>query len=163
MLDLKLEYRINSLDDTRDLAEKLAKTVMDLPSQALVMYLKGDLGAGKTTFCRYLIQALGHDGNVKSPTYTLVEPYELKDVKVFHFDLYRLADPEELEYMGVRDYFGDQCVCLIEWAQKGEDFLPQADLALNLELESGEQSRKVSIESQSRVGDLVVKTMQNVE
>lgn len=99
-----------------------------------VIALHGNLGSGKTTLCRGLIRALGHQGAVKSPTFTLVEPYELRGTRVLHYDLYRLSDPEEVEYLGMRDFLDGRTLTLIEWPEKAAGFLPPPDLELFLDL-----------------------------
>ena len=124
---------LNGEEETVRLGERLSDLLVPLCQQehrAYSLHLQGDLGAGKTTLSRGFILRQHYQGTVKSPTYTLVEPYAFENFSIFHFDLYRLSDPEELEYMGIRDYFSKSACCLIEWPEKACGVLPPADLAV---------------------------------
>ena len=120
-----------------------------------IIYLDGPLGAGKTTLVRGVLSGLGYHGTVRSPTYTLVEPYTVDARRVFHFDLFRLTDVEELEFVGVRDYFDGDATCLVEWPERGEGLLPPADLVIHLRFDGS--ARRVILESRSPRGDRFVK------
>ena len=134
--------------------ERLAKVfkayLAEDSAHSLVVYLNGELGAGKTTLTRRIVQSFGHQGNVKSPTYTLVEEYALPPYHLYHFDLYRLADPEELEFMGIRDYFRPQTLCLLEWASKGEGMIPEADILVQIDY--AEEGRNLHLYPKSEKG-----------
>ncbi|WP_286742535.1 MULTISPECIES: tRNA (adenosine(37)-N6)-threonylcarbamoyltransferase complex ATPase subunit type 1 TsaE [unclassified Pseudoalteromonas] len=138
----------------------MGNKVAAIIEQGAVIYLHGDLGAGKTTFTRGVVQGFGHTGKVKSPTYTLVEPYELTRANVYHFDLYRLGDPEELEYMGIRDYFSEQAICIVEWPEKGGEFIPVPDLDITLSYVGDE--RKIVMNSASERGIAIVEKLTNL-
>ena len=146
MTETELTFQLHNEDETIAVGQKLARHIQ----APLTLYLTGDLGAGKTTLSRGLIQGLGHKGAVKSPTYTLVEPYELDGVEVYHFDLYRLNDPEELEFMGIRDYFTLRSICIVEWPDKGEGLLPDADIHLHLKYFN--QGREIHIRALTESG-----------
>lgn len=120
----------------------------------LMIELRGELGAGKTTLSRAIIQFLGHKGAVKSPTYTLVEPYEHIQTPVYHFDLYRIADPDELHYLGVDAYFNESSICLVEWPERAGDLLPEADIVITLE--HAVPGRKISVNACSDNGRAVL-------
>ena len=100
----------------------------------LTVYLHGNLGAGKTTFVRGVLQGLGHTGKVKSPTYTLVEPYLVSGFNVYHFDLYRFNDADEWEAAGFREYFNEKSICLVEWPEKAGNLLPLASFDIKISI-----------------------------
>ncbi|UTF61621.1 tRNA (adenosine(37)-N6)-threonylcarbamoyltransferase complex ATPase subunit type 1 TsaE [Gilvimarinus sp. DA14] len=120
----------------------------------ITVHLQGDLGAGKTTLTRGVLRHFGHSGAVKSPTYTLVEVYQLPERDLYHFDLYRLGEPEELEYMGIRDYFATDSISLIEWPSRGEGVLPAPDVIATLKVQDG--GRIVKLEASSDRGAALI-------
>jgi tRNA threonylcarbamoyladenosine biosynthesis protein TsaE len=126
---MQIERRADSPEAMEVLGAQLAAHL----TAGLVIFFHGELGAGKTTLIRGILHGLGHRGAVKSPTYTLVEPYALAGMPVYHFDLYRLNDPEELEFIGVRDYLQGHGLCLIEWAERGSGVLPAPDVDVVIE------------------------------
>jgi tRNA threonylcarbamoyladenosine biosynthesis protein TsaE len=145
------------LDPAQSDAEPAPGSAVGIPSIGGVIHLHGDLGAGKTTLARGIMRGFGYTGAVKSPTYTLVEPYEFERCHIYHFDLYRLADPEEVEYLGVEDYFSDNNLCIIEWAEKGSNIIPAADLDIELETEG--TGRLLRCRSNSSKGLLIAKRL----
>lgn len=120
---------LNSAAATEALGARLAQAL----TAGCRIHLRGELGAGKTTLVRGLLRALGHAGAVKSPTYTLAEPYTLGDREIIHLDLYRLVEPDELEFLGLRDWLDGQAILLIEWPERGSGWLPAADVDIRLE------------------------------
>ena len=135
-----MQKYLDSTEATEQFGAELFKSV---PSKCLI-FLQGDLGAGKTTMVRGFLRAAGYNGTVKSPTYTLVEEYIVDGRKIFHFDLYRVVDPEELEWIGIRDYFDQDSICFIEWPDKGKGFLPQPDIIITLKPEG--LARSINLE-----------------
>ncbi len=149
----RLEQFLPDAQATRAFGKRLA----DCCRGGLLVFLHGDLGAGKTTLVRGFLLAAGCSGAVKSPTYTLVEPYSSQRGSFYHLDLYRLADPEELEWIGVRDLLDGEQVCLIEWPEQGAGFLPEADLHVYLAVENS--GRRVSLECGTARGERVVRCL----
>ena len=119
------------LNDTEATEQFGASLYKILPAKCVV-FLQGDLGAGKTTLVRGFLRASGYNGTVKSPTYNIVQEYAIAQQAVFHFDLYRLSSPEELEWIGINDYFAQQSICFIEWPDLGLGFLPEPDIIIAL-------------------------------
>jgi tRNA threonylcarbamoyladenosine biosynthesis protein TsaE len=119
-----------------------------------ILHLCGELGVGKTTLVRGFLRNLGHTATVKSPTYTLVEPYQLNGRTIYHFDFYRLGDPEELEYMGIRDYLEENVICLIEWPEKGGQFTPSPDIKIQIEHHA--EARLLEIKTYSTIGQSMI-------
>uniref|UniRef100_B1XVL4 tRNA threonylcarbamoyladenosine biosynthesis protein TsaE n=1 Tax=Polynucleobacter necessarius subsp. necessarius (strain STIR1) TaxID=452638 RepID=B1XVL4_POLNS len=148
-IDLYCRQEADTAALAKRLAASFAQYLSKQPDSHLNISLEGDLGAGKTTFARYLIQALGHEGKVKSPTYTLCESYplQLKDqaITVHHFDLYRMRDPLEWQEAGFAEHFDVPGICIIEWPKKAEGTLPRFDIQIQLAAGAEENERVIKI------------------
>ena len=138
---------LRSLEDTKNLGQEIAKEILKRKDKsAFIVFLDGDLGTGKTTLVKEIIFALGIKEKVKSPTFTIIEPYELNDKNIYHIDLYRINDPTELEIIGLREYLNEsEAIIFIEWPEKSFGFLKKFDLKISLK-HSSEKERKYKIE-----------------
>lgn len=139
---------------TLEAGKKLAEAVIADGPNRLVIHLIGDLGAGKTTFVRGLLRGLGHEGRVPSPTYTLVEPYELAGYSIHHVDLYRLVAAEEVEYLGLEDACDDRSLLLIEWPERAAGHLEEPDLGVILAIDG--TGRSLILRAESKTGAAVI-------
>ena len=147
----------------KDFAAAISQLLSKTPNAHLNISLEGDLGAGKTTFARYLIQGMGHEGKVKSPTYTLCEPYPLQVNKTaftaHHFDLYRMKDPLEWQEAGFGEYFDVPGFCLIEWPEKAEGTLPLFDIQIALSAGTQDDERNIQINAMTALGQSILDVM----
>ncbi|MEE4184668.1 MAG: tRNA (adenosine(37)-N6)-threonylcarbamoyltransferase complex ATPase subunit type 1 TsaE [Gammaproteobacteria bacterium] len=143
---------------TESVAAELARVLAAQPAGPLCVHLRGDLGAGKTTFARGLLRALGYVGRVPSPTYTLVEPYTVAGRDIWHMDLYRLSSGEELEFLGLDGAWSAGAVLLVEWPEHGKGFLPNNDLEIFLQVKP--DSRQLEISASTARGQRLLKAWQ---
>ncbi len=134
--------------------EALGQKLASLSPPGCKLFLQGELGSGKTTLVRGFLRGHGYEGIVKSPTYTLIEPYQLNDLEIYHFDLYRINDPEELESIGIRDYFSGSGICLLEWPEKGAALLGSPDVFIQIQYQ--DDQRKVSLEAKTSAGKDII-------
>ncbi|MCR4301775.1 MAG: tRNA (adenosine(37)-N6)-threonylcarbamoyltransferase complex ATPase subunit type 1 TsaE [Sulfuricaulis sp.] len=148
-----VERPARTVAEMEALGAKLAAQV----GNVRLVNIHGPLGAGKTTLVRGMLHGLGHAGAVKSPTFTLVEPYTFGNLHIYHFDLYRLNDPGELEFLGVRDYLDGNGVCVVEWAERAQGVLPSPDV--DIMIEPTETGRMVRITTLTPDGDVILKAL----
>ena len=141
-----MHVRSEQVKDTEDLGRRLAQAVLP----GLTIHLSGELGSGKTTLVRGFLRGLGYTGKVKSPTYTLVEPYFFDSMTVYHFDLYRIENAGELESMGYREYPGPHAICLVEWPERAGSYLGDPDIGIHIE--GQQENREIDIKAYSSEG-----------
>lgn len=140
-------------DETATLA--LGEKIANILQPGLIIFLSGDLGAGKTTLTRGILRAMGYLGKVKSPTYNLVEIYKFSELYLYHFDFYRFNDPIEWEEAGFRDFFKAETICLIEWPEKADKLLPDADIKIFFRF--NELGREIRIQAGTEKGKQCLK------
>jgi tRNA threonylcarbamoyladenosine biosynthesis protein TsaE len=150
--------KINRILASEDETLTLGRALAALLEPGMTVHLRGDLGAGKTTLVRGVLRGLGYEGRVKSPTFTLLEPYNFSRLYLYHFDFYRFIDPQELLDSGFREYFNPQSVCLIEWPEKAPH-LPPADL--DVELQVAGEGRSIAITAHTEVGRRCLDKLKN--
>lgn len=143
---MRFEFSLPDAKATLRLGAALARGI----GPGLVLHLKGDLGAGKTTLVRGLLRALGHAGPVKSPSYALVEPYALSSLNFYHFDFYRIKDQAEWWSSGFREYFGPDAACVVEWPERAQGVLPPPDLEVQLDFQG--EGRRAAVEARTPSG-----------
>lgn len=151
------ESRIRLPDE--DAVISAGRALAQAAEPGTAIFLSGELGAGKTTFTRGIARGLGYEGAVKSPTYTLVEPYLDLRMPFYHFDLYRLGDPEEIEFMGIRDYFSADALLVLEWPERGGAFLPTPDLHVMIEVHGA--SREFVVRTHSDKGAICLEALKS--
>jgi tRNA threonylcarbamoyladenosine biosynthesis protein TsaE len=146
-------------EETRELGQVLGRGLRDAGAGALVIGIEGELGAGKTTLVKGILSELGVTGAVRSPTYTLIEPYDAAGLSLYHLDLYRLADPREVEALGLRDLLHPGAVLLIEWPSRAAGALPAADLLVVLHYPADVRGRLVTLSATSSAGHKLVELL----
>jgi tRNA threonylcarbamoyladenosine biosynthesis protein TsaE len=140
----------------REFGQSIGQRLLAIAGQPVVIYLQGDLGAGKTTLVGGILNAAGVPGPVRSPTYTLIEPYDTTTKYFYHLDLYRLVDPLEVEPLGLRDLLIEDAVLLIEWPERGVGMLPVADVLVDIEYGDQPDSRALRVSAGTDVGEGLV-------
>jgi tRNA threonylcarbamoyladenosine biosynthesis protein TsaE len=150
----KVKYFLASEAEMMALASEFAKSCQQVKASCKI-YLQGELGTGKTTFARGFLRALGYQDKIKSPTYTLMETYALLDRNIYHLDLYRISDANELEFIGLRDILAEDAILLVEWPERAKDLLPPADLYCYIEI--SKNGRTIEVRAQGKIGETLLK------
>lgn len=153
---LKQTFNLNNIDATLCLAQKIANAIVP----DFVIALNGDLGSGKTALTRFILQSMGIEGPIKSPTFTIVEPYTTPNLlEIYHFDLYRFNDQEEWFYAGMDEYFSAKSICFIEWAEKAQKLIPKIDWLIEIIINDDANSRTLNVAALTKTGELCLRQL----